>query len=68
VGCPRNYIFAKVALDFENLLSFCVQCIVQDDHPEFDTYFESDHMKFLEHAEQRLKEMEALPGPVVTIG
>lgn len=45
-----------------------MQCIVQDDHPEFDKYFESNHMKYLEHAEQRLKEVEALPGPVVTIG
>jgi hypothetical protein len=53
---------------FSNRLSCCVQCIVQDDHPEFDKYFESNHLKYLEHAEQRLKEVEALPGPVVTIG
>lgn len=49
-------------------LASIVQCIVQDDHPDFDKYFESDHMKYLEHAEARMAEVAGLPGPLVTIG
>lgn len=31
-------------------------------------YYESEHMKYFHEAEQRLKEVEALPGPLFTVG
>lgn len=31
-------------------------------------FYESEHMKYLEEAEERLKEVEALPGPLFTVG
>lgn len=31
-------------------------------------FYESEHMKYLEEAEERLKELEALPGPLFTVG
>lgn len=35
---------------------------------KFYKYYESEHLKYLHEAEQRLKEVEALPGPLFTVG
>ena len=31
-------------------------------------YYESQHMRYLHEAEQRMKEVAALPGPLFTVG
>lgn len=35
---------------------------------KFYKYYESEHLKYLHEAELRLKEVEALPGPLFTVG
>ena len=36
--------------------------------PDFDRYFDSNYMAYLTDAEARLAELEAMPGPIYTVG
>ena len=44
------------------------RAITQPKEPNFDRYFCSSHDDFLTEAQQRLAELEAMPGPIYTIG
>lgn len=37
-------------------------------HPDFDTYFTSSHQRFGTEAIARLQDLEAMPGPIFTLG
>jgi len=45
-----------------------VKAIETPDDPDFDHYFISSHMNYLVDAEARLTELDALPGPIFTVG
>jgi alpha-beta hydrolase superfamily lysophospholipase len=45
-----------------------VAAIERDNTPNFDRYFVSSHLKYLTDGQARLAELEALPGPVYTVG
>lgn len=45
-----------------------IAAIERDDDPDFDRYFVSSHLAYLSDAQARLAELEALPGPVYTVG
>ncbi|MBW4483180.1 MAG: alpha/beta fold hydrolase [Tildeniella torsiva UHER 1998/13D] len=45
-----------------------IAAIERDNDPDFDRYFVSSHLAYLSDAQARLAELEALPGPVYTVG
>lgn len=45
-----------------------VAAIERDQDPDFDRYFVGSHMDYLKDAEARLAELEAMPGPIYTVG
>ncbi|MGI0488241.1 alpha/beta hydrolase [Pantanalinema rosaneae CENA516] len=45
-----------------------VQAIETPHDPNFDRYFISSHLDYLTNAQARLAELEAMPGPVFTVG
>ncbi len=45
-----------------------VPAIEVPNDPDFDRYFISSHMDYLTHAEARLAELDAMPGPIYTAG
>ncbi|MFB2923378.1 MULTISPECIES: alpha/beta hydrolase [Aerosakkonema] len=45
-----------------------VKAIELNEDPDFDRYFISSHMNYLQNARDRLAELEAMPGPIYTIG
>lgn len=45
-----------------------VKAIESPNDPDFDRYFISSHMRYLSEAEARLAELEAMPGPIYTVG
>jgi alpha-beta hydrolase superfamily lysophospholipase len=45
-----------------------VAAIERDNDPDFDRYYVSSHLAYLSDAQARLAELEALPGPVYTVG
>lgn len=45
-----------------------IQAIEDDDDPNFDRYFTSSHMNYLSDGQARLAELDAMPGPIYTIG
>jgi alpha-beta hydrolase superfamily lysophospholipase len=45
-----------------------VAAIERDNDPDFDRYFVSSHRAYLTDAQARLAELEALPGPIYTVG
>lgn len=40
----------------------------RDNDPDFERYFDSSHMDYLTDARSRLAELEAMPGPIYTLG
>ncbi|MGB3201322.1 MAG: alpha/beta fold hydrolase [Nodosilinea sp.] len=42
--------------------------IERENSPEFDQYFVSSHLAYLSDAQARLTELEAMPGPIYTVG
>lgn len=40
----------------------------RDNDPDFERYFDSNHMDYLTDARSRLAELEAMPGPIYTLG
>ncbi|WOD40774.1 alpha/beta fold hydrolase [Nodosilinea sp. E11] len=45
-----------------------IAAIETDNDPDFDRYFVSSHLDYLSDAQARLAELEALPGPIYTVG
>ncbi|MEA5573802.1 alpha/beta fold hydrolase [Calothrix sp. UHCC 0171] len=45
-----------------------VPAVERDNDPDFYRYFDSNHMEYLTHAQQRLAELDDMPGPIYTIG
>jgi pimeloyl-ACP methyl ester carboxylesterase len=55
-------------LKIEPRLMDIVRSIDRNDDPDFDRYFISSHMDYLKDAQRRLTELDAMPGPVYTVG
>ncbi|HEY9862344.1 MAG TPA: alpha/beta fold hydrolase [Candidatus Obscuribacterales bacterium] len=55
-------------LAIEPRLLDIVQAITQPDDPDFERYFISSHLNYLSEAKARLAELDALPGPIYTVG
>ncbi len=45
-----------------------IAAIERDNDPDFDRYFVSSHLAYLTDAQARLAELEAMPGPIYTVG
>ncbi|MDJ0704347.1 MAG: alpha/beta hydrolase [Leptolyngbyaceae cyanobacterium MO_188.B28] len=45
-----------------------ILAIERERDPDFDRYFLSSHMNYLHDAQQRLSELDAMPGPIYTVG
>lgn len=45
-----------------------IAAIERDSDPDFDRYFVSSHLAYLTDAQARLAELDALPGPIYTVG
>ncbi|MBD2106943.1 alpha/beta fold hydrolase [Nodosilinea sp. FACHB-13] len=45
-----------------------IAAIERENDPDFDRYFVSSHLTYLSDAQARLAELEALPGPIYTVG
>ncbi|MBD2122475.1 alpha/beta fold hydrolase [Trichocoleus sp. FACHB-262] len=55
-------------LAIEPRLLDIMQAITRPDDPDFERYFISSHLDYLSEAKARLAELDALPGPVYTVG
>jgi pimeloyl-ACP methyl ester carboxylesterase len=55
-------------LSIEPRLMDIVPAIESPTDPDFERYFASSHMTYLTHALARLAELDALPGPIYTVG
>lgn len=60
-------LVARLLLIEPRLLDI-VPAIERDNDPDFYRYFDSNHMEYLTHAQQRLAELDDMPGPIYTIG
>ena len=45
-----------------------VAAIERENDPDFDRYYDSSHLAYLNDAQTRLLELEAMPGPIYTLG
>ncbi|MGB2925454.1 MAG: hypothetical protein WBB82_09145 [Limnothrix sp.] len=45
-----------------------ILAVERDNDPDFDRYYDSNHLDYLTDAEARLAELEAMPGPIYTVG
>lgn len=45
-----------------------IRAIEKTDDPDFDRYFISSHLRYRQDAVERLQELDALPGPIFTVG
>ena len=50
------------------LVDWFIKCIRTTHCLEYCRVYESQHMNYIHEAEQRLKEIHALPGPIFTVG
>jgi len=55
-------------LVLEPRLMDIIQAIEKQDDPDFNKYFISSHMNYLSDAHSRIAELEAMPGPIYTLG
>lgn len=67
---PLSQQTALVArlLTIEPRLVDIIKAIEEEDNPNFDKYFISSDMKYLSEAHDRIAELDALPGPIYTLG
>lgn len=63
----RAALLARLLLIEPRLLDM-KRAIERPHDPDFDRYFESNHMDYLGDAQARLAELEAMPGPIYTVG
>lgn len=45
-----------------------ILAIERDYDPDFDQYYDSNHLDYLTEAEARLEDLAAMPGPIYTVG
>ncbi len=50
------------------LLGDMIKALLSNNDPDFDKYFVSSHMDYLNNARERLKELETMPGEIYTVG
>lgn len=50
------------------LLGDMIKALLSNNDPDFDKYFVSSHLDYLNNARQRLKELETMPGEIYTVG
>lgn len=55
-------------LMIEPRLMDIVAAAERDNDPDFERYFDSKHMDYLTDARSRLAELDAMPGPIYTLG
>ena len=55
-------------LTLDRRLGDMALAIERPNDPDFDRYFTSTHMNFLTDAQKRLAELDAMPGPIYTVG
>lgn len=60
-------IVARLVKIAPKLLDMALAIERQND-PDFQRYYDSTHLNFLNDAQARLQELEAMPGPIYTIG
>ncbi|MFE1744045.1 alpha/beta fold hydrolase [Coleofasciculus sp. H7-2] len=60
-------LIARIGLRFPRLVDMTLAIERRNDR-EFQRYFTSSHMEYLNDAKQRLAELEAMPGPIYTVG
>jgi len=66
---PREQVALMARLvAIEPRLVDIIPAIQQQDDPDFDRYFISSHLDYLDDASQRLAELEAMPGALYTVG
>jgi alpha-beta hydrolase superfamily lysophospholipase len=58
----------KRLTDLDPRLLEVIQAIERTDDPNFDRYFDSNHMNYLSDARDRLKELDSIPGPIYAVG
>ncbi|HEY9849743.1 MAG TPA: alpha/beta hydrolase [Leptolyngbyaceae cyanobacterium] len=64
----QNIALVARLLKIEPRLLDIIKAIELNNDPDFDRYFISSHMNYLTDARERLTELDAMPGPVYTIG
>lgn len=55
-------------LRLEPRMADMVLAIERQNDPDFNRYFNSTHMNLLHDAQERLAELDAMPGPIYTVG
>jgi len=55
-------------LKIEPHLLDMIKAIEQQDDPDFDEYFISSHLNYITEARARIAELDAMPGPLYTVG
>lgn len=63
----RRALTARL-VELDPRLMDIVQAIQQSNDPDFDRYFLSSHEDYLANARDRLQELDAIPGPIYTVG
>jgi len=64
----QQIALTKRLLAMEPQLLDIIQAIETDGDPDFDRYYISSHWRYLTEAQTRLAELDALPGPIYTVG
>lgn len=67
-GYTQRIALMARLLAIEPRLLDMIKAIETPDDPAFDRYFLSSHLDYLHHAKDRLAELEAMPGPIYTVG
>lgn len=60
-------LMARLVMTEPRLMDIA-RAIESPEDPDFDRYFVSSHLDYLQHAQARLAELDALPGPIYTVG
>lgn len=63
----RKALVARL-MELEPHLLDIAKAIKKSNDPDFDRYFISSHMDYLENARDRLQELDPMPGPIYTVG
>ncbi|NEQ34824.1 MAG: alpha/beta hydrolase [Okeania sp. SIO3I5] len=50
------------------LLADMIKALLSNNDPDFDKYFVSSHLDYLDNARQRLQELRTMPGEIYTVG
>ncbi len=67
-GYTQRIALIARLLAIEPRLLDMIKAIETPDDPNFDRYFISSHLDYLHHAKDRLAELDAMPGPIYTVG